>query len=131
MCFTLKESDLTETRIAKVSGVACPRRTTKETFRAESLPETSTPSLDQCVVTTAIDSTVEVPARRGLRGTHFAEILPIVPASDFEQDLVMLGDRCRSLLSHFERAARLANNAASMDDFFEDCSDLLDHVGIE
>ena len=43
MCFTLQESDLTDTRLAKVSAAACSRRIARETFGAENLPETSTP----------------------------------------------------------------------------------------
>ena len=34
-------------------------------------------------------------------------------------------------MNHLERAARLANNAASTEDFFEDYFDLLDPVGAE
>ena len=71
---------------------------------------------------------------------YSAESLPIVPAVGFEQHLAMIGDRCRGLLNHFERAARIANNAsaryaqdgrAAIGEEFLDDYDLLDAVGIE
>ena len=79
--------------------------------------------------------------RRVLREPCSAEPLPMVPPSGFEQNLAMVGDRCRVLLNHLGRAAKLANNArtrcaqggrdAAVETVFEDYFDLLDPVGVE
>jgi hypothetical protein len=59
----------------------------------------------------------------------------------FEKHLLLAGERFKYLLNHFERAARLANNAtarchrdgqdAAVEAFFEDYFDLLDPIGTE
>ena len=59
----------------------------------------------------------------------------------FEKHLLLAGERFEYLLNHFERAARLANNAiarchrdgqgAALEAFFEDYFDLLDPTGTD
>ena len=102
------------------------------------------------------DIFLQISARRTLEGTMSAEALEEVQVPGahevalqikpdmgeyFEDHLLLVKERCKSLVKHLGRAAKLTSNAtahstpdgrdAAVEAFLEDCYDLLDPTGIE